>query len=58
MLKVYTKRGGNCIAEIKIQPSVRFTSYSADFSIPVGVWPLYYVFEGSGAFDFQGFTIN
>lgn len=58
MLKVYTKRGGSCIAEIKIQPSVRFTSCSADFSIPAGVWPLYFVFEGSGAFDFQGFTIN
>lgn len=58
MLRVYTKRGENCTAEIKIQPSARFTSYSADFSIPAGVWPLYFVFEGSGAFDFHGFTID
>lgn len=57
-LKVLTKHGGACAAEIKIQPSAGYISYSANFSIPAGIWPLYFVFSGSGAFDFQGFTIN
>lgn len=57
-LKVLTRRDGDCAAELKIQPSAGYALYSTDFSVPAGVWPLYFVFSGSGAFDFQGFMIN
>ena len=57
-LQVLTKRGGACAAKIEVKPSVAYASYRAAFSVPAGIWPLYFVFEGSGAFDFQQFIIN
>lgn len=57
-LKVLTKRGGACAAKIEVKSSAGYAVYSAAFSVPAGEWPLYFVFEGSGAFDFQQFTIN
>ena len=58
IFKVLTKRGGTCVTEIRIQPSDRYSSHSADFEVSAGVWPLYFVFEGSGAFDFKEYTIE
>ena len=57
-LKVLTERGGICAAKIRIQPSDRYSFHSADFEVSAGVWPLYFVFEGSGAFDFKEYTIE
>ncbi len=57
-LKVLTECGGACAAKIEIKPSAGYTVYSAAFSVPAGIWPLYFLFEGSGAFDFQQFIIN
>ena len=57
-LQVLTKRGGECAAKIEVKPSVAYASYRAVFSVSAGIWPLYFVFEGSGAFDFQQFIIN
>lgn len=57
-LQVLTKRGGACAAKIEVKPSVEYAAYRAVFSVPAGIWPLYFVFEGSGALDFQQFIIN
>lgn len=57
-MRVYIRRGGDCAAELNIQPSPGFAPSKAAFSIPPGVWPLYFVFEGRGAVDFRQFTIN
>lgn len=57
-LCVRTARGGVCAAKIEIKPCAAFISYGASFSAPVGVWPLYFDFSGSGAFDFRTFTIQ
>ena len=57
-LKVLTKRGGSCAAEIKVQPSAEFTPCHAELSIPAGVWPLYFEIVGSGGIDFKGFTVE
>ncbi len=57
-IQVLTKRGGACAAKIEVKPSAEYASYRAVFSVPAGIWPLYFVFEGSGALDFQQFIIN
>ncbi|MDO5143960.1 MAG: family 43 glycosylhydrolase [bacterium] len=57
-LRILTERGGACAAKIKVTPSTGYAAYSAGLSVPAGVWPLYFVFEGSGAFDFWRFTIR
>ncbi len=57
-LKVLTKRDGECAAKIEVKPSAGYAAYRAALSVPTGIWPLYFVFEGSGAFDFQQFTIH
>ena len=57
-LCVRTARGGACAAKIEIRPSAEYTSTGAVFSVPAGVWPLYFEFSGSGALDFKTFTVQ
>ena len=56
-LKVLTERGGAPAAVIQLRPSDGDAEFSSDLSIPAGTYPLYFCFEGSGAFDFKSFTI-
>lgn len=57
-LCVRTARNGACAAKIEVQPSAGYVSAGTVFSVPAGVWPLFFEFSGSGAFDFGTFTIK
>mgnify|MGYP000204048149 CR=1 FL=1 len=58
MRKVFTDRRGKAVCEMTFNPSEEFQSITGKFSVPAGVHPLYFVYEGSGAIDFTGFTIQ
>ena len=58
MIKVFTDRRGKAVCEMTFNPSEEFQSITGKFSVPAGVHPLYFVYEGSGAIDFTGFTIQ
>lgn len=55
---VTSERNSNPIAKIEINPTEKWSSFSAPFSVEKGKRALYFTFEGLGAIDFQSFTIR
>jgi hypothetical protein len=57
-LEVRTSRNGKPTANVRINPSVDWAESNASFNPPDGIHPLYFMFKGKGAADFQSFTIE
>ena len=57
ILKVCTDRTKAPVAEIRLTASENYERFSAELTLPVGTHPLYFVYEGSGAQDFESFEI-
>lgn len=54
---VSTAMGAPPVAKVEIAPSAAWQSFSAPFCAEAGVYPLYFTFDGDGAFDFLSFTL-
>lgn len=57
-LKVYTNRNLPPVVSILVKPSEVWANYSGNLVLPVGVKPLFFVFEGAGSLDFKEFEIQ
>ena len=55
-LKVYTDRAKLPVADVRVTASGDYADFSAPLALSAGVQPLYFVYEGSGAMDFESFT--
>lgn len=55
---VKDERFGNVVAEIKIEPSESWQTFSAGLSISEGKHPLYFTYEGEGYADFKEFKLS
>jgi hypothetical protein len=55
---VSTEWNGKSVAEIPIVPSKERKEYSADMLPITGIQPLYFRYEGQGAFDFHQFVLT
>lgn len=57
-LCVTTVRGGTPVARIAFEPVMDWTEVSAPIAVSVGTAPLYFTWQGAGAVDMNGFTIQ
>ena len=57
-MKVYTDRSGTSAAAVPVRPSRDWMKRSGTIRLTEGDAPLYFVFEGSGSLDFEGFEIK
>lgn len=55
---VSTALDGAPAARISVRPADTFAFFSAPFKIKAGVHPLFFRYEGNGAFDFDKFEIE
>lgn len=46
------------LADIMVDPSDEWTSFTSSFHAPNGMNPLYFIFEGNGSLDFRSFIIS
>lgn len=57
-LNLYIDRGKAPVALILVRPAIAYREFSATLSVPSGVHPLYWVYEGEGTIDFSEFSIR
>ena len=57
-LKVYTDRDLPCIASVSIDPNEQWAEKAGAIHASPGVYPLYFVYEGSGSINFSMFEIT
>ena len=57
-LCVSTVRGGAPIAQIDLGPAADWTEVSTTLCVPAGTASLYFTWQGTGAVDFNSFTIQ
>lgn len=57
-LRIYTEEGGKAISEIKIVPAAAWTSFEGQLPALSGKRALYFRYEGTGAMDFNTFTLH
>jgi hypothetical protein len=57
-LEVSTARGNNPVAHIEIKPSITWTRFRATLNVSKGKQALYFTYKGSGALDFNAFTVE
>lgn len=55
---VRDERFGNVVAEIKIEPSKNWTTFTAPLNISAGKHPLYFTYTGEGFADFYKFDLQ
>ena len=57
-LKVFTNLKAEAVCEITVKSFETFIDFEGPLSVPAGTYPLYFVYEGTGALDFSAFTIQ
>lgn len=57
-VKVFIDRHGAAVCRIRIKPSEAFQNFTGPLSVPVGIHPLFFVYEGGGHIDFSAFIIQ
>lgn len=59
VLNIFNKTGGEVLTSIKINPCTSWKKFTSEKMLNLsGVHPLYFVYQGSGALDFKGFTLK